>query len=75
MNMRPGEYSGPIDCLRTTVKHEGPMALYKGFAPTFARQAPFVVVTFLTLEQIKRFWQFLDNRDGEGVQVQQAAPL
>jgi hypothetical protein len=75
MNMRPGEYSGPIDCLRKTVKHEGPMALYKGFAPTFARQAPFVVVTFLTLEQIKRFWQFLDNRDGEGVQVQQAAPL
>lgn len=69
MNMRPGEYSGPVDCLRKTVQQEGPMALYKGFVPTFARQAPFVVVTFVCLEQMKKFWLFLDERDDQRVEA------
>mmetsp|Transcript_29411 Transcript_29411/g.36343 ORF Transcript_29411/g.36343 Transcript_29411/m.36343 type:complete len:323 (-) Transcript_29411:614-1582(-) len=62
MNMKPGQYSGPIDCTIKTVRSEGPLALYKGFVPTFVRQAPFVIVTFVTLEQIKRFYRYLDSR-------------
>ena len=61
MNMTPGQYKGPIDCVTTTVRQEGPLALYKGFVPTFVRQAPFVMVTFVTLEQVKRFWKYLDG--------------
>jgi hypothetical protein len=54
MQMKDNKYSGSIDCLVKTVQAEGPLALYKGFVPTFARQAPFVVVTWLTMEQLKR---------------------
>ena len=31
---------------------EGPLALYKGFAATFARQCPYVVITWLTVERL-----------------------
>jgi hypothetical protein len=51
-------YSSTFDCLRKTVQGEGFRALYKGLTPTFARQCPYVVVTWLTAEQIKkRFFQ------------------
>ncbi|GBG33406.1 Mitochondrial dicarboxylate carrier [Hondaea fermentalgiana] len=61
MNSFPGQYSGPIDCVVKTVRQEGPMALYKGFVPTFVRQAPYLVVMFITLEQIKLFYRYLDE--------------
>lgn len=53
----PGEslmYPGQVDCFRKTIQGEGFMALYKGFIPTFTRQAPYVIVTFITLEQLKK---------------------
>lgn len=57
MNMAKGQdtatYSSTLDCLRKTVRREGFSALYKGLTPTFARQCPYVVVTWLTAEQIK----------------------
>ncbi|KAL9245605.1 hypothetical protein vseg_019234 [Gypsophila vaccaria] len=53
MNMKKGAYSGALDCFLKTVKAEGPMALYKGFIPTIARQGPFTVVLFVTLEQVR----------------------
>ncbi|EFJ32707.1 hypothetical protein SELMODRAFT_168360 [Selaginella moellendorffii] len=46
-------YSGSLDCAIKTVRGEGAMALYRGFLPTLTRQAPFSVVLFVTLEQIK----------------------
>ena len=61
MNAPPGLYRGPIDCTMRTVRSEGPLALYKGFVPTFTRQAPYVIVTFLTLEQCKKAWKRLDG--------------
>ena len=67
MNMEPGQYKGPVDCVVQTVRAEGVMALYKGFVPTFVRQAPFVVVTFVTLEQIKRFYSYIDSQDAASV--------
>ena len=59
MNMKvaensPPPYQGALDCAVKTVRAEGPMALYKGFVPTVTRQAPFVIVLFLSLEQIKK---------------------
>lgn len=62
MNSAPGQYSGPVDCVVKTVRQEGPMALYKGFVPTFVRQAPYLVVMFITLEQMKRFYRYIDSQ-------------
>ncbi|EOA28996.1 hypothetical protein CARUB_v10025249mg [Capsella rubella] len=53
-------YKGAIDCALKTVKAEGIMALYKGFVPTVSRQAPFTVVLFVTLEQVRKVFQDFD---------------
>lgn len=57
MSVRPGAlppYRGALDCAFKTLQAEGPLALYKGFVPTVARQAPFTILLFLTLEQMRR---------------------
>uniref|UniRef100_A0A7N0V579 Uncharacterized protein n=1 Tax=Kalanchoe fedtschenkoi TaxID=63787 RepID=A0A7N0V579_KALFE len=57
MKVEPGKpplYSGVFDCLVKTVRAEGVMALYKGFVPILSRQAPFTIVLFVTLEQVKK---------------------
>ena len=38
------------------MKHEGPLALYKGFTPAYTRLAPHRMVHFMTLEQITKFF-------------------
>jgi len=52
-NAAPGYYKGPMDCLAKTLT-EGPLALYKGFIPTFLRQAPYVMVMFVVNEQLTK---------------------
>ena len=47
-------YSGALDCVLKTARAEGPLGLYKGFAPAYARLAPHRVVHFVTLEQLNR---------------------
>ena len=47
-------YSGTIDCLTKTVKHEGFSALYKGWLPTWMRMAPLSLTFFLSFEQLIR---------------------
>lgn len=54
MNMSKSQYSGMVDCLYKTIKHEGPLAIYKGFVPTLVRQMPYVIITWITIEQLKR---------------------
>nr|AAM63236.1 putative mitochondrial dicarboxylate carrier protein [Arabidopsis thaliana] len=53
-------YKGAVDCALKTVKAEGIMSLYKGFIPTVSRQAPFTVVLFVTLEQVKKLLKDYD---------------
>jgi hypothetical protein len=53
MNMSGGEYNGMVHCLTKTIDTEGVFALYKGFLPTLIRQMPYVIVTWVTVEQIK----------------------
>ncbi|XP_062196847.1 mitochondrial uncoupling protein 5-like [Phragmites australis] len=62
MNMKvapgaPPPYAGAVDCALSTVRLEGPMALYKGFIPTVMRQGPFTVVLFVTLEQVRKVFK------------------
>lgn len=66
-NAPPGTYTGPIDCLTKTVNEGGLMALYKGFVPTFVRQAPYVIVMFITAEKIKLGYKWLDESDNQVV--------
>jgi len=59
MNQKPGPdgqlpYSGQVQCFSKTVSGEGFTALYKGFVPTFTRQAPYVITLMLTAEQLKK---------------------
>lgn len=55
MNQKAGEtlYTGTVNCMLTMARTEGPLSLYKGFAATFARQCPYTIVTWLTVEQLK----------------------
>jgi solute carrier family 25 oxoglutarate transporter 11 len=46
-------YTGTLHCLTTMARIEGPLSWYKGFAATFARQCPYVVITWLTVERLK----------------------
>eukprot|EP00842_Homolaphlyctis_polyrhiza_P004322 jgi/Hompol1/4891/HPOL_001034-RA len=49
------KYSSVLDCFAKTVKAEGIAGLYKGWLPQWFRIGPHTVVTFLVLEQLRRF--------------------
>lgn len=51
-NMVGNEYKGSIDAFVKVVRNEGFFALWKGFLPYYARQAPATVLMFLFLEQL-----------------------
>ncbi|CAJ1964357.1 unnamed protein product [Cylindrotheca closterium] len=43
-------YSGLTDCLVQTVRNEGPLSLWRGFVPIWARFAPMATLQLLTIE-------------------------
>jgi len=53
MNQKEQLYTGTVNTMTTMIRQEGPLSLYKGFAATFARQCPYVIVTWMTVEQLK----------------------
>ncbi|KAI3352296.1 hypothetical protein L3Q82_005274 [Scortum barcoo] len=50
-----GEYTGVTHCLRETAKL-GPLAFYKGLVPAGIRLIPHTVLTFIFLEQLKKYF-------------------
>lgn len=59
MSMKPNEhgampYTGTMDCIAKTVRHEGIGAVYKGLIPTTARQVPLNMVRFVSVEWVKK---------------------
>lgn len=54
MNAKPGEYAGILDCARDILK-VGPSGFFKGFTPAFVRLGPHTILTFVFLEQLKKF--------------------
>ena len=57
MNQTLGEgsaYRGSVDCLVRTVRAEGPLALYRGFVPIWARMAPWSLTFWVSYEQVRR---------------------
>lgn len=49
-------YKNTFDCFIKTLKHDGPLAFYKGFIPNFGRLGSWNVIMFLTLEQVKKLF-------------------
>ncbi|CAN6235171.1 unnamed protein product [Urochloa humidicola] len=47
-------YRSSYDCLVKTVRHEGMMALWKGFLPTWARLGPWQFVFWVSYEKLRR---------------------
>ncbi|KAL7510549.1 hypothetical protein ACHAXN_007426 [Cyclotella atomus] len=43
-------YDGMMDCLVKTVRNEGPLSLWRGFIPIWARFAPMATLQLLTIE-------------------------
>ncbi|NWI87698.1 DIC protein, partial [Pitta sordida] len=50
-----GEYKGVVHCAMETAKL-GPLAFYKGFVPAAIRLVPHTVLTFLFLEQLRKYF-------------------
>lgn len=48
------KYNGVYDCLKTTIKNEGFIALYKGFLPIWLRLAPWQIIFWITYEQLRQ---------------------
>lgn len=46
------EYKGALDVLVKVIRHEGPLSLWKGFTPYYARLGPHTVLTFIFMEQL-----------------------
>jgi len=51
------EYRGAVDVLRRIVRHEGALALWKGFTPYYMRLGPHTVLTFIFLEQMNKTYK------------------
>uniref|UniRef100_A0A8C9WAY6 Mitochondrial dicarboxylate carrier n=1 Tax=Scleropages formosus TaxID=113540 RepID=A0A8C9WAY6_SCLFO len=50
-----GEYTGVMHCLKETAKL-GPLAFYKGLVPAGIRLIPHTVLTFVFLEQLRKYF-------------------
>ncbi|KAH8282169.1 hypothetical protein KR054_005969 [Drosophila jambulina] len=48
-------YRNSLECIRTLVKEEGPLTLYKGFLPIWFRLGPFSVLFWLSVEQLRQW--------------------
>ncbi|KAL6300263.1 mitochondrial carrier domain-containing protein [Sparassis latifolia] len=51
--------SSPVEVLKTSLQHEGPRFLFKGWTPAFIRLGPNTVLMFVFFEQLKHAWRTL----------------
>lgn len=54
MNAKGGGVS-PVNILTTAIKEEGVGFMFRGWLPSFIRLGPHTIVTFLVLEQLRKF--------------------
>ncbi|EIN11785.1 mitochondrial carrier [Punctularia strigosozonata HHB-11173 SS5] len=53
MNDKDHKYRGTMDCVRSIVTKEGPLALYKGFGMCWARLGTHTILTFIVFERLR----------------------
>ena len=51
-------YNGFMDCAVQTIKKDGPLSLWRGFIPIWARFAPTATFQLLTIETLYSFFGF-----------------
>jgi len=49
-------YKGMVDCFYKSLKSEGIIALWKGFWPNYARLGPRIVIVFVVMEKLKKWF-------------------
>ncbi|RUS13905.1 mitochondrial carrier domain-containing protein, partial [Endogone sp. FLAS-F59071] len=57
----------PVSIFVSTIRNEGPAALFKGWTPAFVRLAPQTIVTFMVLEQLKNIYAKMEDKRVTGV--------
>jgi len=55
-------YKGAFDCLRSTIKTEGVLAIYKGFSAHLARIWPHTILTLSLAEQTNKMLRIVETR-------------
>lgn len=50
-------YRGTLDVMSKVVRSEGLFALWKGFTPYFLRLGPHTIITFMLLEQMRKYFR------------------
>lgn len=54
MNDSTGQFRSSLDCAYKLLRHEGPLALYKGFFGCWIRLWPHTVISLMLLEQLRK---------------------
>ncbi|PRP80668.1 mitochondrial substrate carrier family protein, partial [Planoprotostelium fungivorum] len=58
---KEAKYRGSWHALKTIIREEGPLGLYRGFLPAIATFGPFVAIYFTVYEQLKRAAKDITN--------------
>eukprot|EP00698_Gefionella_okellyi_P004598 TRINITY_DN14204_c0_g1_i1.p1 TRINITY_DN14204_c0_g1~~TRINITY_DN14204_c0_g1_i1.p1 ORF type:complete len:303 (-),score=46.10 TRINITY_DN14204_c0_g1_i1:141-1049(-) len=53
-SMKPGEYGGILDVVKSVMAKEGVLSFWKGFWPYYLRLGPHTVLTFIFMEQMNK---------------------
>ena len=56
MMNEPTKYRGTFHCFGSIIRNEGPMNLYKGFFPIWARLGPWSVIFYVTFEKLRNLY-------------------
>ena len=54
MSASGAEGRSTLQMIRTSMRNEGPMFMFKGWVPAWSRLQPTTILIFLTLEQLRR---------------------
>mmetsp|Transcript_67837 Transcript_67837/g.126732 ORF Transcript_67837/g.126732 Transcript_67837/m.126732 type:complete len:291 (-) Transcript_67837:164-1036(-) len=57
------EYAGPLDCIRQTVRSEGPLALWKGLLSPMLANSVMNAIVFSTWQEAQRLLHFEEGND------------
>jgi dicarboxylate transporter 10 len=57
MNAKEKPTGGAISILRDALRNEGIKFMFRGWTPSFVRLCPQTIVTFVVLEQQKKWWK------------------
>lgn len=57
MNAKEKPAGGAVSILKDAIRNEGLRFMFRGWTPSFVRLCPQTIVTFVVLEQQKKWWR------------------